>query len=100
MILRINLENKSSGPSAWTRGPLVGLRFTVHGAPRTGTVAGARWSAARWRSCVRDLVTTAREARGGDGDLYPYWHETVEGLGWPSDGGPRWRPKFLDETAL
>jgi hypothetical protein len=43
---------------------------------------------------------TAREARGGDGDLYPGWHETAEGLGRPSDGGSRWRSEFLDERAL
>jgi hypothetical protein len=42
----------------------------------------------------------AWDARGGDGDLYPGWHETAEGLGWPGDGGPRWRPEFLDERAL
>jgi hypothetical protein len=43
---------------------------------------------------------TAREARGGDGDLYPGWHETVEGLGRSGDGGLRWLLEFLDERAL
>jgi hypothetical protein len=42
----------------------------------------------------------AREARGGDGDLYPGWHEMAEGLGWPGDDGPRWRPEFLDKRVL
>jgi hypothetical protein len=42
----------------------------------------------------------AREARGGDGDLYPGWHETAEGLERPGDGGPGWRPEFHDEGAL
>jgi hypothetical protein len=41
-----------------------------------------------------------REARGGDDNLYPGWHETTEGLGRPGDGGLRWRPEFLDERAL
>jgi hypothetical protein len=55
---------------------------------------------AHWRSHARDLTVTAREAREGDGDLYPGWHETAEGLSQPSDGGPRWRSEFLDERAL
>jgi hypothetical protein len=79
---------------------LAGLRFIVHGGPRTGTVAGARWSTARQRSRAWDLATMVQEARGGDGDLYLGWHEMTEGFGWLGDGGPRWRPEFLDERAL
>jgi hypothetical protein len=39
---------------------------------------------------------TAWEVRGGDGDLYPGWHKMTKGLRQPCDGGPRWRPEFLD----
>jgi hypothetical protein len=49
---------------------------------------------------VRDLTVTMRDARGWDGDLYPSWHEMKEGLRQPSNGGPRWRPEFLEESAL
>jgi hypothetical protein len=83
MVLGIILEKRNGGPSAWTRGPLARLWFTVHGGPRTGTVAGAHRSAVHRRSRARDLTMMVREARGGDGDLYPSWHETAE--------GPRWR---------
>jgi hypothetical protein len=80
MVLGIILEKKNSGPGAWTRGPLAGLWFTVHGVPQTGTVTGARRD-----SRARGLTATKREARGGDGDLYPGWHKMVEGLRWLSD---------------
>jgi hypothetical protein len=100
MVLGIILENKNGGPGAWTCGPLAGLWFIVHGGPQTRTVVGARWSVAHRHSRARDLAAMAREARGGDGDLYPDWHEMAEGLGWPGDGGPRWRPEFLDKRAL
>jgi hypothetical protein len=100
MILGIILEKKNSGPSAWTHGPLAGLRFTVHGVPQIGTVVGAHLSTARRHSRARGLTATKREARGGDGDLYPGWHKMAEGLRWLSDSGPRWRPEFLDERAL
>jgi hypothetical protein len=92
MVLGIILEKKNGELGAWTRGPLAGLRFTVHGGPQIGTVAGAHQSAARWRSRAWAVAVMAREARGGDGDLYPSWHEMAEGLRRPGDGGPRWRP--------
>jgi hypothetical protein len=79
----------------WTIG-----QTSVHGGPRIGTVVGAHKSAAHQRSRVWDLATTAREARVGDGDLYPGWHKPTEGLGRSSYGGPRWWPEFLDERAL
>jgi hypothetical protein len=87
MVLGIILEKKNGGPGAWTRGPLAGLRFTVHSGPRTGTVAGARRSVAHRRSRALDLAVTAWEASGGDGDLYPDRREMAEGLGRP---GWRW----------
>jgi hypothetical protein len=74
---------------------LAELQFTVHGGPWKGTMAGAHR-----HSHAQDLAVTAREAREGDGDLYPGWHKTAEGLRQPSDGGPRWQPEFLDERAL
>jgi hypothetical protein len=40
------------------------------------------------------------EARGGDGALYPGWHETAGGLGRPGDDGLRWRLEFFNERAL
>jgi hypothetical protein len=55
---------------------------------------------ARWRSHAQDLAMAARGARGGDMDLYLGWHKMTEGFGWLGDGGPRWRPEFLDERAL
>jgi hypothetical protein len=100
MVLGIILVKKNGGPDRWTHGILAELWFIVHGGPRTGTVAGARRSVARRRSHAQDLAATTREARGGDGDLYPGWHETVEGLERPGHGGPRWRPEFLNERAL
>jgi hypothetical protein len=54
-------------------------------------VVGAHRSMAHRRSHARDLAAMAREARGGDGDLYPGWHEMAEGLGRPGDGGSRCR---------
>jgi hypothetical protein len=99
-VLGIILEKKNGGPGAWTLGPLARHRFTVHSGPQTGTVSGAHRSTARRRSRAWDLVTTAREARGGDEDLYLSWHEMTEGFRWLGDGGPRWRPEFLDERAL
>jgi hypothetical protein len=63
-------------------------------------VVGAHRSAAHRRSSAWDLTVTAWEARGADGDLYPDWHETVEGLGWLGDGGPSWRLELFDERAL
>jgi hypothetical protein len=69
--LGIILEKKNGGPSAWTRGPLAVLRFTVHDGPRIGIVAGARQNASHRRSCVRDLAVMAREARGGGGGSLP-----------------------------
>jgi hypothetical protein len=100
MVLGIILEKKNDGPGARTRGPLAGLWLIVHGGPRIGTGARAHRSVAHRRSHAWDLAAMAWDARGGDGDLYPGWHETAEGLGWPGDGGPRWRPEFLDERAL
>jgi hypothetical protein len=88
MVLGIILEKKNGGPRAWTYGP------------RIETVVGARQSAAHRRSRAWDLTVMAREARGGDGDLYFGWQETMEGLRWSGDGGPRWWPEFLDERAL
>jgi hypothetical protein len=100
MVLGITLEKKNGGPGTWTRGPLAGLWFTVHGGQQTGTVAGACRSAAHQLSRARDLAATVREARGGDRDLYPGWHKTPEGLGWLGDDGPRWQLEFLDGRAL
>jgi hypothetical protein len=54
----------------------------------------------RWRSRARDLAVVAQGARGVDGDPYLGWHEMTEGFRWLGDGGPRWRPEFLDGRAL
>jgi hypothetical protein len=64
---------------------MAGLWFTVHVAPRTGTVDGA------WLASVPVGGTSPRR-RGKQEEgmgLYPGWHEMAEGLGRLGNGGPR-----------
>jgi hypothetical protein len=80
--------------SPWTARP------SVHDEPMDRGGGELSGRGARRRSHAWDLTVAARGARGGDEDLYLDWHETIKGIGWMGDGGPRWRPKFLDERVL
>jgi hypothetical protein len=68
-----------------------------HNHGRRPKLARAR---AHRRSRAWDLTMVAQEAREGDGDPYPGWHKTAEGLIRLGVGEGRRRQSELNERVL